>query len=117
VDDIAHGTITALQYLEENTSAPIFEIINLGSDRPVALIDVIRQVEKLVGKRACLEHRPRHSADVPATWADISKARKLLNWEPRTSFEEGLRQAVVWYRENRSWAAQVDTGNGRDIIC
>ncbi|MEW6192565.1 MAG: GDP-mannose 4,6-dehydratase [Bacillota bacterium] len=100
VDDIAQGTIAALKPLG-------YEIINLGSDRPINLVDAIQLIEKLTGQKACLEFKPRHPADVPATWADITKARRLLGWEPQTPFEEGLAKTCRWYRENRDWAKEV----------
>lgn len=102
VDDIARGTIAGLRPLG-------FEIINLGSDTPVVLTDAIRMAEALTGKNARLEFAPRHPADVLATWADIGKAERLLGWRPRTSFEEGVRQLVAWYRANRAWAKDVAT--------
>lgn len=100
VDDIARGTIAALQPLG-------CEIINLGSDRPAVLMDVVHLIEKLVGQKANIRYRPRHPADVPATWADISKARKLLDWEPQVTLEEGLQETCRWYLENREWAREV----------
>ena len=102
VDDIARGTIAGLRPLG-------YEIINLGSDTPVVLIDAIRLVEELVGKEAGIEYRPRHPADVLATWADIGKAERLLNWRPRTEFEEGVRRLVEWYQTNREWAKEIAT--------
>jgi nucleoside-diphosphate-sugar epimerase len=108
MDDIARGTIAALSLLNSEIRNPKFEIINLGSDRPVVLMDTIRLVEGLVGKKAQIEYRPRHPADVPATWADISKARTLLSWTPLTPLEEGLRHAVGWYLQNRSWAKEIE---------
>jgi nucleoside-diphosphate-sugar epimerase len=48
-----------------------------------------------------------HPADVQATWADITKARTLLGWEPQISIEEGLRRSVEWYLANRDWAKEV----------
>ncbi len=124
VDDVAQGTVAAIHYAGEpaqpsqahqdhRTTAsrpPIYEIINLGSDRPVELMEAIRLVETLVGKEARLEHRPRHPADARATWADIGKARQLLGWQPQTSFQEGVERLVAWYRENRSWARTIETG-------
>jgi len=111
VDDIAHGTVSALRFLLSSDSAhrasPVYEIINLGSDHPVTVNCVIALIEKLLGKKAAVVHKPAHPADVFATWADISKAKRLLNWEPRTSLEEGLRHAVDWYLENRDWAKGV----------
>lgn len=102
IDDIAKGTIAALKPLG-------YEIINLGSDAPVALIDMIRMIEKITGKKAHLKFLPSHPADVPATWADISKAKRILNWKPKTGFEEGIRKVIKWYEENRSWAKQIKT--------
>lgn len=94
VDDIARGTVAAV--------APCgYEEINLGGDRPVALVEVIRQIGKLLGNQPRIEYRPAHPADVPATWADIGKARKLLGWSPQVSLEEGLRRSVEWYRQHR----------------
>ncbi len=103
VDDIARGTVAALTPLG-------YEIVNLGSDEPVVLIDALRLVEKLVGREAILDHEPMHRADVPRTWADISKAREKLGWAPRTLHEEGIAKTVEWYRENRDWASQIRTG-------
>lgn len=102
VDDIATGTAAALQ--------PVgFEIINLGSDRPVVLMEAIRLVERLVNRTAQLDFHPRHPADVLATWADISKAERLLHWRPRTPFESGVGKLIEWYRENREWAKDITT--------
>lgn len=103
VDDIAHGTVLALRPAG-------YEIINLGSDRPVAIRQVITFLKEMLHRPARLEYLPPHPADVPATWANIAKARRLLGWTPRTSLEEGLRNAVRWYEENRSWASDIDLG-------
>lgn len=103
VDDIADGTVRGLRDVG-------YEIINLGSDRPVVLNDAVAMVEQLVGKKAGLTYEPRHTADVMATWADIGKARRLLGWEPKTSFHDGARRLVDWYNEERSWARDVETG-------
>jgi UDP-glucuronate 4-epimerase len=102
VDDIARGTIAGLKPLG-------YEVINLGSDRPIVLMDAIRLIEELVGARAIIEHRPRHPADVKATWADIEKAEKLLGWRPQTSLRKGLADLNVWYQRNRRWAENIQT--------
>lgn len=102
VEDIARGTLAALK--------PVgYEVINLGSDQPVALTDAIELIEALVGKRAEIDFRPPHPADVVATWADIGKAQRLLDWQPRTRFEQGMEQLVTWYCANRDWAKDVKT--------
>jgi len=100
VDDIAEGTFRALKPLG-------YEIINLGSDHPISLHELIARIEELLGRKAQIVQRERHPADVPATWADISKARMLLGWAPHTTLDEGLRQAVNWYLENRAWAREI----------
>ena len=102
VDDIAAGTIAALRPLG-------YEVINLGSDRPVAIIDIIRMIETQTGQSAQLEFRPAHPADVHATWADIQRARNLLQWTPKTSTETGFGELLAWYEANRAWASQIST--------
>ena len=105
VEDIARGTLAAL-----NRNPGGHDIYNLGSDRPIVLRDMIALIEKNLGKTAKIERRPMHIADVPATWADITKARTVLGWEPTTSFEKGVENTVDWYRANQSWAAKADLG-------
>jgi UDP-glucuronate 4-epimerase len=102
VDDIARGTIACLKPLG-------YEVINLGSDSPVVLNEAIRMVETLVGRQASRVFQPGHPADVPATWADIGKARRLLGWQPETDLSQGLERLVAWYGENRAWAREVST--------
>ena len=104
VDDIARGTIAALKPLG-------YEVINLGSDRPVRLSTLIEQIAKLVGREPRIEYRPSHPADVPITWADVTKASQLLEWSPRVTLEEGLRHAVRWYRDNRQMALAIELGD------
>lgn len=103
VGDIARGTVAALKPMG-------YEVINLGSDRPVTVNDALRLTEQLVGRKATIVARPAHPADVTATWAHIEKAARLLDWRPETSLERGLAQLVNWYRENRDWASQIATG-------
>ena len=102
VDDIARGTIAGLKPLG-------YEIINLGSDQPVVLMNALRTVEQLLGKRAQINFQPMHRADVLATWADIGKAEQLLGWQPQVSTVQGIEQLVDWYRVNQLWARDVST--------
>jgi UDP-glucuronate 4-epimerase len=101
LDDIARGTVAAL------TTPLGYEIINLGGDRPVLLSAIIDQIAALTGKPVQIERRPMHPADVPATWADVSKAARLLGWRPEVSIEEGLRRSVDWYVANRDLARSL----------
>jgi nucleoside-diphosphate-sugar epimerase len=101
VDDIARGTIAALQPLG-------FEIINLGGgEQPITLNAIIRHLERRLGKTARIEHKPFHVADVKSTWASIHKAKRLLNWAPEVSLSEGLDRCVEWYRENLPWSGTI----------
>ncbi|MDE0331708.1 MAG: NAD-dependent epimerase/dehydratase family protein [Nitrospinae bacterium] len=103
VDDIARGTIAALKPLS-------YEIINLGSDEPVALNDVIARIEALTEKKARIRYEESNPADVKATWANIEKAEKLLGWRPGVRLSEGLAHLVEWYVANREWAKEIKTG-------
>ncbi len=102
VDDVAHGTLAALRPLG-------YEVINLGSDEPIVLNDAIRLLEEIIGCRATAVYKPRHPADVPATWADIGKAERLLGWRPQVGFAVGIARLVEWYRANRAWAKEIRT--------
>ena len=102
VEDIARGTIAGLHPLG-------FEVINLGSDKPVVLMDAIRLIEELTGRKALLEFQPLHPSDVRATWADIGKAKYLLDWRPLVGLEDGIADLVNWYQQNRSWAKEIAT--------
>lgn len=104
VDDIARGTVAALKPLG-------YEVINLGGDRPVPLSTIIDNVGELLGRTAKIDHRPAHPADVPATWADVSKAGRILDWTPQVPIEEGLRRSVAWYRENREFVLPLELGD------
>ncbi len=102
VDDIARGTIAGLRPLG-------YEIINLGSDRPAKLMAMLRLVEQLVGRRAEIIYQPAHPADVAATWADVGRAGRLLGWEPRVGYEQGVENLVAWYQREREWARAIVT--------
>ena len=101
VDDIARGTISAIQDVG-------YQIINLGGGRnPVSLNTIISKLEELLGKKAKIDHKPFHVADLMETWADISKAKNLLGWEPKVSLEDGLEKSVQWYLDNQHWLKEV----------
>lgn len=102
VDDIARGTIQGLRPLG-------YEIINLGGHETIKINDLIHLMESLIGKKARVEQRPAHPADMLANWANVDKAEELLGWQPRISLEEGVNKLVAWYEAERSWASQVRT--------
>jgi UDP-glucuronate 4-epimerase len=102
VDDIARGTIAAIREVG-------YEIINLGGGRnPVSLNQVISRLEELLGKKALIEYKPFHKADIKETWAEIEKASSLLEWKPQIDLEEGLKRTVAWYLANRDWVSELN---------
>ena len=101
VDDIARGTVAAIKDVG-------YEIINLGGARnPVSLNTIIEKLESLIGKKAVIDHKPFHIADLMETWANIEKAKNLLHWEPKVSLVEGLEKSVSWYMQNREWLKNI----------
>lgn len=95
IDGIVDGVLAAL-------STPLgFEVINLGGSRGTELRQLVVLIEKALGKKATVEFRPEQAGDVPITFADVGKARRLLGYEPLTPIEEGIEKFVEWYRKNR----------------
>jgi UDP-glucuronate 4-epimerase len=93
VDDIAEGTILAAKNVG-------YEVINLGGgNNPYTLLQMIELMEKFSGKKAKLKLQSKFKADMDVTWADISKAKKLLGWQPKVSFEEGIKQLMSWHQK------------------
>lgn len=97
VDDIVQGVIHSLFV---NTGQP--ELVNLGNGRPVVLADFVRIVEERVGTKANIEEVGMQKGDVPTTYADITKARWLLGYNPSTPIEEGITKFVDWFREHNA---------------
>ena len=87
-----------------------FNIINLGGDRPIKITKIIELIEKYVGNSALIKVIERDSSDISKTWADITLARTLLDWEPQTTIENGLFDTVEWYRDNRDWLSKIRIG-------
>ena len=102
VDDIARGTIAALKPLG-------FEIVNLGGHEVISINDLIGLTEEVVGKPAQVQYGPPNLADMFQNWADVSKARQLLGWQPQVGLREGMERLVEWYRAEREWAKDIVT--------
>ncbi len=77
-----------------------FDVFNLGNSHPILLRDMIATIEKVVGRQAIIERHPEQPGDVPITYADISKARRVLGYQPQTTFEDGVRAMVEWLHSN-----------------
>lgn len=93
IDDILDGVVAAVDRCEG------YEIINLGSRSPVRLDDMIRTIEETVGTKAKIQRLPSQPGDVDRTFADVAKAKRLLDYEPSMPFGEGVERFVAWYRE------------------
>lgn len=94
VDDIVSGIISALDY-----SGSQYEIINLGNNKPVELAQLIVLLEEVLGKKATINKLPEQRGDVPQTYADIGKAKSLLEYCPKTDLVSGLKKFADWFRE------------------
>jgi nucleoside-diphosphate-sugar epimerase len=101
IDDISDGTARAVE------SRLGYEVINLGGNKPYPLHYLIERIEKCLEKKAKRRERPFHKADMKETWADISRARALLGWNPEIPLEEGIERTVRWHEENREWLREL----------
>ncbi len=99
IDDIIEGIIGAVRNLRG------YDIFNLGESQTVPLRELISLLEEALGKRANVEELPEQPGDVPITYADISKARRLLGYDPRVDIEEGVERFARWFRDRGEGAA------------
>ena len=98
VADIVDGIIKSCNYVMENEN--VYEILNLGNSSPVSLKEMINTIAKVIGVEPKINQLPMQPGDVDRTFADVSKAKALIGYEPKTSFEEGIRNFVNWYKQN-----------------
>ncbi len=107
VDDIAMGTVLAMM--------PVgYEVFNLGGGgSPVSLLEVIKLIEKALGKRARVVLKDAHPADVKETQADVRKARRMLGWAPAITIAEGIKRTVAWHVEHRDLVRAINVLNVR----
>ena len=96
VNDTIRGVEAAINYEQSQ-----FEIINLGNHQTITLSGLILAIEQICGKKAIIDRQPEQPGDVPQTYADITKAQKLLNYHPSTTLETGLLAFYEWYKENQ----------------
>ncbi len=94
IDDIISGVVSAMHYDKSQ-----FEVINLGESRAVELGRLIELLEQALGKRAIIDSQPPQPGDVPVTYAEIDKARRLLGYDPQTKIEAGIEKFVEWFEK------------------
>ena len=97
IDDIIAGVRAAMDYDQSK-----YEVINLGESRTVELRELIGLLEQELGRQAEIDRQPLQPGDVPQTFADISKARRLLGYDPQTQIEKGIEKFVEWFKESSS---------------
>ena len=94
IDDIINGVFNSIKIKSK------FEIINLGNNRPIGILNLIKKIEKITKKKAKIEFLPLPKGDVPATYADIKKANKLFGFSPKIDIIKGLKLFYEWYLKN-----------------
>jgi UDP-glucuronate 4-epimerase len=99
INDIIQGTMAAFDY-----DGPMYDVFNLGESQTIQLKDLIFAIENAVGKKAKINELPEQPGDMPLTYADISKARKLLGYNPTTKLSEGLPKFIDWFLGNQGTA-------------
>ncbi|ADO84500.1 GDP-mannose 4,6-dehydratase [Ilyobacter polytropus] len=100
IDDIIDGIVKSIRYLENNDN--VYEIFNLGESHTISLKEMVGTIEEELGIEAKINRQPMQPGDVEKTYADISKAKEILGYNPKTEFKDGIRKFVQWYRENNS---------------
>ena len=95
--DAVAGTVASLDRIERMTQGN--RIYNIGGSRTIQLRDLVELLGRVLGIEPKIEQMPDQPGDVPATWADISRASEELGYEPRTPLEEGLSHFLTWYRD------------------
>lgn len=91
IDDIIYGIRASIDYCLKG-----YEVFNLGNDRPIQLLDLVKNLEKVLGKNANIQWLPEQTGDVPRTWASVEKSKKLLGYEPKVDIMTGLANFVSW---------------------
>lgn len=105
IDDIIQGVVACLTYEGDRC-----DVFNLGESQTTTLNELIASIEAALGKKATIKRMPEQPGDVPVTFADISKARTLLGYDPHTKIAEGIPKFVEWFLQYR----KADTGNRKD---
>ncbi len=99
IDDIVDGIKKSCNYVLEKQD--VYEILNLGNSSPISLKEMINIIGKAVGIEPIIKQLPMQPGDVERTYADISKAKKLIGYEPKMSFEKGIKKFIEWYKDNK----------------
>lgn len=97
IDDIVYGIYSSINYVLNNND--VYEIVNLGNSSPISLKEMINTIAEVLNKEPKIKEMPMQQGDVNITYADISKAKEMLNYDLKTPFKEGIEKFVKWYKE------------------
>ena len=100
IDDTIQGVLAALDY-----RGPLFDIFNLGENATTSVAELVKLIEQALGRKASVNYLPERPGDVPRTFADISKARRLLDYQPATPIAEGIPRFVEWFLQTQGITA------------
>ena len=98
IGDIVDGISRSCDYCLSHDN--VYEIINLGNSSPTTLKDMINTIGEVLKKKKKIKQLPMQPGDVDRTYADVSKAKKILGYEPKTSFKSGIEKFIEWYKNN-----------------
>ncbi len=101
VDDIVGGILKILDWVQQPSDEAKYEIFNLGESHTTTLADLIVSIEQALGKKAIIDRKPMQPGDVQQTYADISKAREMVGYNPQTLIAEGIPKFVEWYLQSK----------------
>lgn len=98
IDDIVEGIIKSISWIRNDKKQ--YEIFNLGESQTISLNEMLRVIENALNKKACKKKLPMQPGDVNRTYADISKAKNVLGYNPKTEFKEGIKKSTEWIKRN-----------------
>jgi len=97
IEDIIDGVVKSIKYIEQNNN--VYEIINLGESETISLKKMVETIENSLGKKALINKLPMQPGDVQRTNADITKAKDMIGYNPKTKFKDGIDKFVSWYKK------------------
>ena len=100
IDDIISGITASIKFISKKNKC--YEIFNLGNNRVITLMEMVETMEKISGYKANLEFCNFQKGDMPMTYADISKAGKMLGYSPKMNFEDGMKNFFKWFEKKES---------------
>ena len=98
IDDIVDGIINSINFIQNQSQ--VYEILNLGNNNPISLKELTQKIESITGKEFIYNFMPMQLGDVNITYSDISKAKKLINFNPKVTIDEGLEKFNKWFKNN-----------------